>query len=152
MMILQFGHRKNGKLKPVEVKRGNFFKFFGMTLNFKTLGECHVLQEEKVEDLISFWPEDIKKSNKELTPCTSSLFEKGEGGLLSSKRREVFHTTAAKGLFIANQSWPDILPTISLLTSRVKEPNELDWKKARRMIQYLANTKELHLVLRYDGT
>lgn len=38
------------------------------------------------------------------------------------------------------------------MTSRVQEPNEDDWKKVRRLIQYLYNTKDLHLVLRWDGT
>ena len=45
-----------------------------------------------------------------------------------------------------------MLPTVSMLTSRVREPNEDDWKKARRLVQYLCNTKHLHLVLRWDGT
>lgn len=52
-------NKKYWKLKPVEVKRWRVFEFLGMTLNFETPGECHVLQEEKVEDLISFWPEEI---------------------------------------------------------------------------------------------
>ena len=147
-----WAQRKYGRIKPVEVKRGKTFRFLGMTLNFSQTGECHVLQEEMIEEVVSSWPEDFEKTNKELTPCTSSLFEKGEGGLLCSRKKEIFHTTVAKCLFIGNRSRPDILPTVSVLASRVREPNEVDWQKAKRLVQYLCNTLKLHLILRWDGT
>ena len=100
-----------------------------------------------------FWTEEeIKKTKRELTPCTSSFFEKGDGGLLCERRREVFHTIVAKCLFLANRSHPDILPTVSVLALRVREPIEADWKKAKRLVQYLFNTSEIHLVLRWDNT
>ena len=60
------------KIKPVKVKRGRSFKFLGMTLDFLKKGECHVLQEEMIEDIVNSWPEEIKKTKKELTPCTSN--------------------------------------------------------------------------------
>ena len=44
-----WAQNKYGKLKPVEVKRGKVFKFLGMTLNFETPGECHVLQKEELK-------------------------------------------------------------------------------------------------------
>ena len=51
-------------MKPVEVKRGKIFKFLGMTLDFLTPGECHVLQDDKIEDMVNFWPEEIKNQEK----------------------------------------------------------------------------------------
>ena len=147
-----WAQQKYGEIKDDKVKRGKIFKFLGMVLDFSHAGECHVLQEDHVDDIVRSWSEEIKKTAKELTPCTSNHFDRGEGRLLCNERRGIFHTIAAKCLFVGNRSRPDTLPTVSLLTSRVREPNEDDWKKARRLIQYLCNTKKLHLVLRWDGT
>ena len=61
-----------------------------MTLDFSKKGECHVLQEELIEDIVETWPEEITKTKREITPSTSSLFEKGEGGLLSDERKIKF--------------------------------------------------------------
>ena len=66
--------------------------------------------------------------------------------------KEKFHSVIAKGLFIGNRSRPDILTTISVLSSRVKVPNKDDWLKARRLVHYLKETKDIHLILKYDAT
>lgn len=94
---------KYGTMKPVEVKRGKVFEFLGIVLDFSQEGECHVWQEDHVEDIIVSWLEEVKETEKELTPCNFSLFEKGEGELSRSKKQEIFHTTTAKCLFIGNQ-------------------------------------------------
>ena len=57
----------------------------------------------------------------------------------------------AKGIFIGNQSRPDILPTISVLSGRVQSPNQDDWEKGERLIKYLQGTMDMHLTLKYDG-
>ena len=74
----QWAQRKYGAVKPVEFKRGKVFRFLRMTLDFRKSGECHVLTDDKIEDLVKRWPEEIKISDKPLTPCTSSLFKKGK--------------------------------------------------------------------------
>ena len=66
--------------------------------------------------------------------------------------REITHSIVAKGLFVSNRSCPDVLPTISVLSSRVRSPNQSDWVKCRRFVKYLDSTKDLHMVLHYDGT
>ena len=43
------------------------------------------------------------------------------------------------------------MPTISILSGRVRDPNTDDWEKGRQMVRYLKCTRELHLILRYDG-
>ena len=78
-----WAQKEYGSVKSVEVKRGKIHKFLGMTLDFSKAGECHVLQNEHIEDIVRFWPEELKETTKELTPSTSSLFEKDQGGLLS---------------------------------------------------------------------
>ena len=57
----------------------------------------------------------------------------------------------AKGLFIACHSRPDLIIIISVLAGRVREPNKTDRAKGERLIRYLQGTKDLHLILHYDG-
>ncbi len=58
----------------------------------------------------------------------------------------------AKGLFLCKRSRPDIQTTIAFLCTRVKEPDEDDWKKLIRLLQYLNYSKDLFLTLSADTT
>ena len=101
-------------------------------MEFRSDGTCHVSQNEHVKEIISSWPEEISITDnmkKKLTPSSNDLFKRGEGELLSKNLAEIFHSVIAKGLLIVNRSRGDVLPTISVLSSRVKAPNQDDWKK-----------------------
>jgi hypothetical protein len=64
------------------------------------------------------------------TPAADDLFDKGdESKLLSKEQAEDFHMCVAKGLFLCKHARPDIHPTIAVLCTRVKQPNESDWQK-----------------------
>ena len=51
-------------------------------------------------------------------------------------------------LFLSKQARPDIQTGIAFLSTRVRDPNKDDWKKLRKVIQYLfgtLKTVQLHL-------
>ena len=141
--------KKYGGLKDVECHRGRIHQFLGMELDFSNQGMCHVKQFGHVKDMITNYEVDIGNKTA-ATPASNHLFDKGEGRLLSDAERESFHSAVAKGLYISTRSRPNIIPTISLLCGRVKEPNTSDKEKLIRLLKYLNGTKELHLTLRYD--
>ena len=58
----------------------------------------------------------------------------------------------AKLLFIAKRGRPDILGAVSFLTTRVKCPDEDDYKKLARVIRYLRQTLNIVLTLESDKT
>ena len=62
-------------------------------------------------------------------------------------KKQLFHTMTAKALFLCKRARPDIMTTVAFLTMRVQKPDEDDWKKLTRMIQYLNGTKDLVLTL-----
>ena len=92
-----------------------------------------------------------KLTKNQITPASNTLYDKGEGGLLCKDKKELFHSRVAKGLFISTRSRSGIIPTASILSSRVREPNNLDRKKLIQLLEYLNGSRELHLTLRYDG-
>ena len=64
----------------------------------------------------------------------------------------MFHTFVAKALFDTKKSRPDIHTAVAFLTTRVWGPNEDDWKKLLRLMQYLRNTTGMPSTLRADST
>ena len=72
--------------------------------------------------------------------------------MIDNSRVKVFQTIVAKALFATKRSRPDIHTTVTFLTTRVRGPNEDNWKKLIRLIQYLKDTTEMPLTLHADGT
>ena len=64
----------------------------------------------------------------------------------------MFHAFIAKALFATKISQPDIHTAVAFLTTCVQGPNKDDWKKLRRLMQYLRNTTDMPFTLRDDGT
>ena len=96
--------------------------------------------------MIESFSEEIS-SKVSLTPASSHLYEKGEDLLLSENQKEVYHSITAKGIFVSSRSRLDIIPTVSVLSGRVREPTTSDWEKLKRLLKYLNGTRDLYLTL-----
>jgi hypothetical protein len=75
------------------------------------------------------------------TPAGDNLFNLGTGAKLDTKKAETFHTFVAKGLFLCKRARPDIQQAISVMCTRVRDPNQADWAKVMRVMKYLNGTK-----------
>jgi hypothetical protein len=87
---------------------------------------------------------------KVVTPATSNLFRvrnHNEIKKISVNQAKIFHSTVAKLLFLAKRGRPDVLLAVSFLTTRVKSPDEDDWKKLLRVLSYLKHTNDLTLTI-----
>jgi hypothetical protein len=58
------------------------------------------------------------------------------------KKQRQFFRFVAKGLFLCEIARSDIQPAIALLSTRVKEPNQGDWFKLKKMLGFLKFTQE----------
>jgi hypothetical protein len=86
------------------------------------------------------------------TPAADHLFQVNEKAApLSEEQATAFHNFVAKCLFLTKRARPDIATAEAFLTTRVKGPDQDDWKKLTRMIRYLRGTIELPLILRSDS-
>ncbi len=84
------------------------------------------------------------------TPATDNLYrirKEEDTTLLSKEKSNNFHSNVAKLLFLAKRGRPDILLAISFLTTRVKAPDEDDWKKLLRVLGYLKGTLNFELTI-----
>ena len=130
----------------VKVNRGTRHKYLGMTLDYGTPGSVKIDMCDYVEMVIKEFPEEITGVAR--TPAADHLFRVNVGEQkLDALKAEQFHTTVAKCLFLCKRARPDIQVAVAFLCTRVKEPDQDDWKKLVRLVQYLNGTKSLNLTL-----
>ena len=102
-----------------------------------------------IERLLDEAPESFNGTAS--TPAAKCLFEVNEQGVkLDEARALKFHNMVAKTLFLCKRARPDLQLVVGFLITRVKSPDEDDWKKLRRMIQYIRGFYDLSLTLEAD--
>ena len=75
------------------------------------------------------------------TPGDNNLFVDDDlSELLSDDKKKNFHTGAAKLLFLAKRTRPDVLTATSVCCGRVTKPTQQDWKRLDRIFRYLYGT------------
>ena len=70
----------------------------------------------------------------------------------STFKSNIFHIYVMKLMFLEKRGRLDILPGISYLSTRLSEPNEVDWDKLKKILNFLKKMKEEKLTLEADDT
>jgi hypothetical protein len=102
--------------------------------------------------VIMEFPEEITGTAS--SPAAERLFTirpDGESVLLEEKRAIAFHHCVAQLLFASARTRKDIQPAVASLTNRVREPDEDDWLKMKRLLRYIIGTIHMQLILRADS-
>ena len=135
---------KFGKMSQT---RGNKHEFLGMDIDYHD-GKVSISMKKHIEKAISTFEDEITR--EAATPAMNHLFKVRDVEKLDEKRAENFHSVTAQLLFIGNRCRLDIKTAVAFLCTRVSEPNEDDWKKLKRVLQYLKGTMDLKLTLGAD--
>jgi hypothetical protein len=111
-----------------------------MTLDFSLEGKVMVKMDEYVQEILEV--SDMSVSGESATPAAGDhLFtvnkDAGEEHLLGKEDWEYFHTMTAKLLFLSKRARPDIQTPVAFLTTRMKRPDQDDYKKLARVVKYL---------------
>ena len=150
--FLEWLNKKYGSIKSVKATRGKQHKYLGMGIDFNKKGCVKIEQFAKIADMVDNGPVKLNKCDTTMTPASNDLISRDdEAKALDKVRKEQFHNTVAKGIFVAKRSRPDIQPTIAVLATRVKNPNESDWEKMVRLLKCLNGTRKKCLTLRVDN-
>ena len=132
--------------------RGKKCDYLGMNLDFSEPGVFTVDMIPYIQNVIADFPEEIKHTSP--TPHADHLFkvrDKDDAKYLEEQQAQAFHHTVAQLLFLACRGRRDIQTAVSFLTTRVRAPDEDDWGKVRRVLQYLKATLYLKLRLTVDN-
>ena len=119
--------------------RGKTHDFLGMLITFNNDRTVTIDTRNYLKEAISSFNEDV--SVKVSSPATRKLFDVDpESSKLDKQKSELFHSLTAKLLWVAKRGRPDIETTVSFLCQRVQNPTEEDWKKLKRLLQYINQT------------
>jgi hypothetical protein len=134
------------------ISRGKIYDYLGMTLDSTVAREVKITMIDYVEDMLLLFSDHDKSGSTAKTPAAEHLFRvNGASTSLTQEAATIFHNFVAKCLFLTKRARPDISTAVAFLTTRVKGPDEDDWKKLVRMIRYLRGTTQLPLILRADS-
>ena len=128
----------------ITVKEGEVHSYLGMTFNFNNKGEVNITMDKYIDDIIN----DYSVNGYSATPSTNDLFKLNDSIDLDNEHKLLYHSIVAKLLYLAKRIRPDILTTVSFLSTRVKNPSKEDWKKLYRLLRYIRKTKNLSLKLK----
>ena len=142
--------QRYGKDAPLVTTRGKIHEYLGMTLDFTNDGEVMIKMYDYEDEIVDGAPTDME--GNATSPAADHLYEVNNNTpvLLGEDRAKHFHTTTAKLLFLTKRARPDLHQGVGFLTTRVRAPDEDDWKKLGRVIRYLRANKHLPLTLRAD--
>ena len=133
----------------LQVHRGRVFNYLGMVFDYTEIGKCKITMPNFTDALLDFCA-DIHGIAP--SPARNELFKVDENSkLLEKDKREFFHSTTQKLLYLGKRVRPEILPAVSFLTKRVQKPTEEDYTKLVRVIQYIRKYKSLGIVLEGNG-
>ncbi|MGL4352274.1 MAG: Ty1/Copia family ribonuclease HI, partial [Plesiomonas shigelloides] len=136
----------------LSITRGKIHDYLGMRIDYSEARKVKITMFNYIEKMLKDLPDDMDGSA--VSPAPNHLFQVNTENpvLLDKASAEKTHTNIAKLIFLCQRARPDIQTAVSFLSKRVKAPDEDDYKKLRRVMRYLRNTKEMPLTLEADGT
>ena len=109
---------------------GNNQSYLGMNISIHDR-KVHISMQRYLEESIMAFGEPINSGAK--SPSTRTLMQTDKSEPLSEKKTIIFHHIVAKLLHVTKRARLDIQPTVVFLCTRVKNPNQTDWKKLKRL-------------------
>ena len=140
-----------GKEAPITVHRGKVQDYLGMTLDFNTKGKAKIKMIDYLENMLEDLPADMR--GVATTPAANHLFDVNTKNpiYLDEEKSGLFHHVVANTLFLCKRARPDVQTAVAFLCTRVRAPDQDDYKKLTRMMQYLRATINMALTLEADN-
>jgi hypothetical protein len=136
--------------KKLKVTRGPRHDYLGMNIDFSDPGSVTFDMIPYISKILTGFPEKITGVSS--TPAADHLFNRPQhkASFLPEEQARSFHHMTAQLLFLSRVRW-DIQPAIAVLTTHVKQPDEDDWGKLKKLLKYLNSTRKLRLTLFADS-
>ena len=132
----------------MKASHGKSHVYLGMNLDFSEKGRVTVSMKAYIREIVALFEKHDSSNKIASTPAAEHIFRVNDDARkLPEKTCTIFHHFVAKALFATKRARPDIAVAVAFLTTRVKSPDEDDWKKLVRMIRYLRGTLDLSLRL-----
>jgi hypothetical protein len=143
-----FGRWLTEKYGDCKEHRGKHHEYLGMDLDYSERGKVKIRMIPYLQGILDDFPEEI--TGTKVMPAADYLFrirEDDEARKLPEEQAASFHRTTAKLVFVQGRARRDVQMPTAFLTTRVKSPDEDDWGKLKRVLEYLKGTMHMPLVL-----
>jgi len=118
----------------------NSISYLGMNISMKGPGHYFVSQPGYVKEII----EEFQPKRSYPTPSDMNIFKRPESELTGELvDMTSYLSKLMKLMFLATRTRPDLLPTLSALSSKARSPNTFDMARLNRVLGYLLDTQEL---------
>ena len=126
-----------------------------MNIDFSDIGKVKIYIYDYVDEIISKLPTVMISESS--TPVSNYLFEIRNDGnddqLLTPQLSKGFHHLVATTIILSKRAQPNLQTAVAFLTTRVKAPNNDNWKNLSKRIKYLQKTQYLPLIVEdYDSS
>jgi hypothetical protein len=140
-----------GKEVLLTINRGKIHEYLGMTLDFSTPGKAKILMIDYIENMLGDKPAEWDE--EAATAAVNHLFEVNtkDPVMLDEDKVTMFYHHMVQILFLCKRARPDIQTAVVFLCTRVKGPDNDDYKKLGRVIKYLQGSKNMPLMLEGDN-
>ena len=128
---------------PMKCSRGDKHKLLGMNIEIDRKRKVlKVDMKELLSEAITKFEVSGEIINSTVPhPATGMLMTVNpDAVLLSEEKANIFHSVTATLLHVTKRTRPDLETSIGFLTKRVSKPDEDDWKKLKRVLQYCLGT------------
>jgi hypothetical protein len=150
-VLLDLNKKFGTTRKPLAATTGMIHDYLGITIDYSEKEKVKFTMYDYLEDILEEMPADMNGTAP--TPASDNLFDvDNDSPPLNVKEADFFHRTTARLLFAAKRARPDLQVAVAYLCTRVKSPNQSDYRKLTRVIKYLRLTIFIPLVLGWDGT
>ncbi len=121
-------------------------EYLGMTLDYTSKNKVKISMYEYVDKMLTELPADM--NGAATTPAANHLFNVSpDAKKLPEATAQRFHHLVAKLLYLSRRTRQDIQTAVAFLCTGVQSPDEDDYKKLTRVMQYLRCTRELTLTI-----
>jgi hypothetical protein len=129
------------------IQEGKQIGYLGLLFNFSTPGLVAITAPAYVESML----EITHTEGTAGSPASLNLFTVSPNSpALATPDIDKYHSHVARLLYLAKRTRPDLLLTVSFLTTRVQSPTEEDMQKLKRALKYVNGTRALGLRLAYN--
>jgi hypothetical protein len=126
--VLGLLSKEFGKEAPLTVCQEKAHDYLGMRIDYLNPGKVLITMFDYIDGMLAMLPTDM--SGVAASPAANHLFEVNlTATALDKTKAELFHHYTAKLLFLCNYARPDIQTAVAFLATRVKGPDDDNYKK-----------------------
>jgi len=141
-----------------QLNLANDISYLGMNISMKGPGKLFICQPGYIQEILK----EYKPRRGFPTPCTEDIFKRPEAELSGDPVNVTdYLSKLMKLMFLATRTRPDLLLTLSVLSTKARSPNVHDMERLDRVVGYLRETadkglmvsiKDMHLHAYFDAS